>query len=178
VAGSGIRPPPAGSGKLATPWARMHWENWSACPTSGVGGAPEVVTFGSKYAHAVWAVCSCESLTPSCCVPILFLSNCPLLSGSGQLGTPWPRIQAAKASGLGVAEALGVVEPDESAVLAATDVAVAGGTVATAGPGEAAHAAARTAIANIAVNLLAAARQVRAGRLTLSFMDRFIRAHG
>jgi len=77
-----------------------------------------------------------------------------------------------------VAEALGVVEPDEAAVLVATDVAVAGGTVATAGPGEAPHAAARTAIANIAVNLLAAARQVRAGRLTLSFMDRFIRAHG
>ena len=55
--------------------------------------------FGSRCAQALWAAWNWELLTPSCCRLTLGnpLANSLLLSGSGNFGTPWERMQWEKA---------------------------------------------------------------------------------
>jgi hypothetical protein len=77
----------------------MHCEKLSACVfaccSSAESGPPP---FGSRCWQAVWAAWTRELLAPSCCGVSLDLSNAPLLSGSGQFGTRWERMQPAKAT--------------------------------------------------------------------------------
>jgi len=59
-----IAPFLSGSGKLVAPWARMHWENLSACArTCGEGWVTEEA--GSSDLQGLSAAASCELLTPS-----------------------------------------------------------------------------------------------------------------
>lgn len=53
-----------GSGKFVAPWARMQWENLSACARA-CGEAWEAGEVGSSDLQASWAIASCELLTPS-----------------------------------------------------------------------------------------------------------------
>src|SRR6476660_8904792 len=96
--GSGMRPVLSGSGKLGTPWARMHGENLSAsavtyCTWAGVGPLPP---FGSRCRQALCAARNRELSTPSCCSPTFGIA--PPRPGSGKLGTPPERMQWEKAS--------------------------------------------------------------------------------
>ena len=82
-----------GSGQFDTPLVRMHsaklrMPRIASCISASL--TPPL--FGSRCAHAVWAVWYWESPTPNCCaVPFGIV---PLLLGSGKLGTPWERMQA------------------------------------------------------------------------------------
>ncbi len=59
-----IAPSLSGSGKFVAPWARMHWENLSACArTCGDGRVTDEV--GNSDLQACSAAASCELLTPS-----------------------------------------------------------------------------------------------------------------
>jgi hypothetical protein len=76
----------------------MHWATFNSrainCRTwAWVCPLPPL---GSRCPHADWARWYWELLTPSCCG--VFFGNAPLLSGSGNLGTPSARMQRANAS--------------------------------------------------------------------------------
>jgi hypothetical protein len=124
VAGSGMRPSRPGSGKFGTPWARTQRANSRAVAvtcncSASLGARPP---FGSKRRQELCAAWYCELLTPSCCR--LFFGGIPLLSGSGNLGTPFERMQLEKASHPFPCVACVAGEPPHAAAARAKDAAV------------------------------------------------------
>jgi hypothetical protein len=77
----------------------MHWAKRSACATSGVRRGPAALT-GARLWQADDADWNAACVTPSCCR--LGFGIAPLLSGSGNVGTPWVRMHALKATALGL----------------------------------------------------------------------------
>src|SRR5258708_25915307 len=89
----------------------MHWANLRmpvrTCCTMACGQSPvsshcmsdavsDPPLAGYKRWQAVWAAWSWELLTPSACASAL--GTCPLLAGSGKVGTPWERMQDEQAT--------------------------------------------------------------------------------
>src|SRR6202521_5817562 len=126
-----IRPLLTGSGKLGPPCARTHWENLSACVLSCCRCATDgpLPPFVSRCRHAFWAAWTLESLAPSCCDVSLDLSNAPLLLGSGQFGTPWERMQEAKATGPLCCVTSVAGEPPQAAASASPPAAISAAAV-------------------------------------------------
>lgn len=83
-----------GSGKLGTPWARMHLEYFSSW--ARFCGELALVPPPISRAQVFRALMNCGERV---LMPIDgVITVPPLLDGSGKFGTPWLRMQAAKAS--------------------------------------------------------------------------------
>jgi hypothetical protein len=81
--------PTIGSGKLGTPWDRMHAAYWSAASCSAAEGPPPV-PWGNSVSHALTAAWypGASLSTPA--------GNCP--PGSGKVETPCDRMHWANAN--------------------------------------------------------------------------------
>jgi hypothetical protein len=97
LAGSGMRPSPAGSGKPGTPWLRTHRANLNEtavkrCCSDRLGGRPP---FGRSCRQAACAAVNRALLTRSRCNPTFGITP---PAGSGNADTPFERMQCEKAS--------------------------------------------------------------------------------
>ena len=96
-----------GSGKLATPWVRMHPANFSTASVYDALGEPLplLAPCGRRLRHDCMADWNCGELGLT---PLGTKSSIPLgdveMAESGKFVTPWERMQAAKANALAWAE--------------------------------------------------------------------------
>jgi hypothetical protein len=96
-----------GSGKLGTPWVRMHPANLSTASVYDALGEPLplLAPCGRRLRHDCMADWNCGELGLT---PLGTKSSIPLddveMAESGKLLTPWERMQAAKANALAWAE--------------------------------------------------------------------------